>query len=86
MHEHLLDCFVEKPREGIEPPVCVNETQNATLAKNEPCTVPTTEFSHGTGGKHFNFLVILGKESRLWLKVVLYALGQVTEVQRKAGT
>ncbi|HEY9614116.1 hypothetical protein [Allocoleopsis sp.] len=36
---------MKKPREGIEPPVCVNETQNATLAKKESCTVPTLKIN-----------------------------------------
>jgi hypothetical protein len=35
------------------------------------------KFFCGTGGKHFYFLISLGKESWFWLQAVPYASGQI---------
>jgi hypothetical protein len=61
---------IKKPREGIEPPACVNETQVPPWQKTSLAQFQLRKFSYGTGGKHFNFLVSLGKKSWLELQVV----------------
>jgi len=43
------------------------------------------KISRRRGGKHFKFLVILGKKSRLWLLALLYVLEQATSLQIKIG-
>jgi hypothetical protein len=86
LSQHSVELLYQKAEGGNRTPRLRKRGTDATLAKIESCTVPTMKISCGTGNKHFNFLVILGKESWLWLKAVLYALGQVTRIQLKAGT
>ncbi len=66
----LLYCLMKKPRGGVEPPACVNETQMPPWQKLSLAQFLLRKFLGGTGSKHFNILVILGKKTWLWLQSV----------------